>query len=44
MEEVPVSRFDSLLDSVSIIDHFRFRFRTEPPPPEKPMTKPVDPS
>jgi hypothetical protein len=35
---------DSLLDSVSIIDHFRFRFRSEPPPPEKPMTMPVDPS
>jgi hypothetical protein len=32
---------DHLLDSLSIIDHAKFRLRTEPPPPEKPMTQPV---
>jgi hypothetical protein len=37
---------DSSLDSVSIIDHMRFHLRTpsEPPPPEKPMTTPINPS
>jgi len=35
---------DSSLDSVSIIDHVRFHLRSEPPPPEKPMTTPIDPS
>jgi hypothetical protein len=35
---------DSSLDSVSIIDHVRFHLRSEPPPPEKPMTTPINPS
>jgi hypothetical protein len=34
---------DSELDSLALIDHVRFRFRDEPPPPEKPMTMPVGP-
>ena len=35
---------DSALDSVSIIDHVRFRLRSEPPPPERPKTTPITPS
>lgn len=35
---------DSSLDSVSIVDHVRFHLRSEPPPPEKPMTTPITPS
>lgn len=35
---------DSSLDSVAIIDHVRFHLRSEPPPPEKPKTMPVQPS
>lgn len=37
---------DSALDSVSIVDHVRFHLKTpsEPPPPEKPMTTPIEPS
>lgn len=34
---------DSELDSLALIDHVRFRFRDEPPPPDKPMTMPVGP-
>lgn len=34
---------DSALDSLSLIDHVRFRLRSEPPPPEKPMTQPIVP-
>jgi hypothetical protein len=34
---------DSALDSVSIIDHMRFTLKSEPPPPEKPMTTPITP-
>lgn len=32
---------DGALDSLSLIDHVRFRLRDEPPPPDKPMTEPV---
>ena len=37
---------DSALDSVSIVDHLRFHLKTpsEPPPPDKPMTTPINPS
>jgi len=34
---------DGELDSSSLVDHVRFRFRDEPPPPEKPMTMPIGP-
>lgn len=34
---------DTLLDSLALIDHAQFRLKTEPPPPEKPMTKPIMP-
>jgi hypothetical protein len=34
---------DSALDSSAIVDHFRFRLREQPPPPEKPMTTPIEP-
>lgn len=33
---------DSSLDSLAIIDHMRFRLRDAPPPPEKPMTTPIE--
>jgi len=33
---------DSSLDSLAIIDHMRFRMRDAPPPPEKPMTIPIE--
>jgi hypothetical protein len=32
---------DSALDSLALIDNVRFRLRDEPPPPERPETKPV---
>jgi hypothetical protein len=35
---------DSALGSVAIIDHVRFRLRSEPPPPERPKTTPITPS
>lgn len=37
---------DSALDSVSIVDHVRFHLKapSEPPPPDKPMTTPINPS
>jgi hypothetical protein len=34
---------DSALDSLSLIDHVRFRLSSEPPPPEVPKTEPVGP-
>jgi hypothetical protein len=33
---------DSSLDSTTIIDHMRFRMRDAPPPPDKPMTTPIE--
>jgi hypothetical protein len=32
---------DSALDSLALIDNVRFRLRDEPPPPERPETKPI---
>ncbi|MET0390635.1 MAG: choice-of-anchor L domain-containing protein [Polyangiales bacterium] len=34
---------DSALDSLALIDHVQFRFRDAPPPPEMPMTTPINP-
>jgi hypothetical protein len=34
---------DHFLDSLSLIDHVHFRLRTEPPPPEIPVTEPLLP-
>jgi Putative metal-binding motif len=34
---------DTALDSLAIIDHVRFRLRSEPPPPEVPVTQPIAP-
>jgi hypothetical protein len=34
---------DTFLDSLALIDHVQFRLKTEPPPPQVPMTKPINP-